>query len=393
MSDSFSSQAPGHLLLLNWPVHVPGGVNEAVLGLALQLQARGIRPTIAIATWSNDPQPAKTRGVEVVSLQMREPVSPESGFRVFPGFLRTLLPDSKALLALLRSRNIQVVNAHFPNLDVILIMILKALGLYRGKLLLTFHGAEITEIRQSNGGLFRKLWRSVMVRADSVVACSDALCRDVLDFAPRARVETIHNGADIDLFDAVSHTPRPGRIRRLLHIGKYEHKKSQDVILRAFKQLLAVYPDCSLVLIGADGPLLLPTRQLIQKLQLEKQVKLHVNVPHHQLPAFMAGADLFILPSRTEPFGIVLLEAGAAGLPVIATHVGGIPELLEHERTGLLIAPDSVDELLLALRRLIENPLLAHQLADSWHQRVINTWSWGISCEKYLGLIKQLQQS
>jgi glycosyltransferase involved in cell wall biosynthesis len=382
------SNAPGHLLILTWPVHIPGGVNEAVLGLALQLQARGYRPTVGVTSWSKDPQPAETRGIEVVSLGLREPLSQEAGLRLLPGFLRTLLPDSRALLALLRDRNIQVVNSHFPSLNVAIIVMLKALGLYRGKLVLTFHGADIGEISRSTG-LVRRAWQALIRRADGVVACSDALRRDVLQFAPQARVTTIHNGADIGLFNGIVRTP-PAAIRRILHIGKFEHKKSQDVILRAFKRLLETHPDCSLVLIGGFGPSLEETRVLIAELGLQKQVEMHVNVPHDQLPEFMSRADLFILPSRSEPFGIVLLEAGAAGLPVIATRVGGIPELLEHERTGLLIAPDSMEELERAMRRLIENPELAGGLGRRWHEHVVATWNWDVTCQKYLKMVEQI---
>jgi glycosyltransferase involved in cell wall biosynthesis len=382
------SNAPGHLLILTWPVHIPGGVNEAVLGLALQLQARGYRPTVGVTSWSKDPQPAETRGIEVVSLGLREPLSQEAGLRLFPGFLRTLLPDSRALLAFLRDRNIQVVNSHFPSLNVAIVAMFKALGLYRGKLVLTFHGADIGEISRSTG-LVRRAWQALIRRADGVVACSDALRQDVLQFAPQARVTTIHNGADIGLFNGTVRTP-PVAIRRILHVGKFEHKKSQDVILRAFKRLLETHPDCSLVLIGGFGPLLEQTRGLIAELGLQQQVELHVNVPHTQLPEFMGRADLFILPSRSEPFGIVLLEAGAAGLPVVATRVGGIPELLEHERTGLLIAPDSVEELEGAMRRLIENPGLAHDLGRSWQEHVVATWNWDVTCQKYLKMVEQI---
>jgi glycosyltransferase involved in cell wall biosynthesis len=324
----------------------------------------------------------------VVSLRLREPLSQSTGLRLLTGFFLTLPSDIRALWALLRNRNVQVVNAHFPALNVITVAILKALGLYRGKLLLTFQGADIQDARQSTG-LRRRLWRTLITRADGVVACSEALRRDVLEFAPRAHVTTIHNGADVGLFAGVTR-PRRSTIRRLLHIGKFEHKKSQDIILRAFAQLLTVYPDCSLTLIGADGPLLLQTRELIERLGLEQRAELHVNVPHDQLPSFMEQADLFLLPSRIEPFGIVLLEAGAAGLPVIATRVGGIPELIEHERSGLLIAADNVDELVQAIRRLIENPSLAEELGRNWHTRVMSTWSWDVNCEKYLHLVEQL---
>lgn len=384
MPDS-SSKPPGHLLTLNWPVHVPGGVNEAVLGLARQLQAHGVRPTVAVATWSKEPQPPETRGVEVVSLRLREPLSPSAGLKLLPGFLVTLVSSSRALRSLLRERNIQVVNAHFPTLDVALISWLKRFRLYRGKLVLTFHGADITEISRTTG-LVRRTWQRLLSRADGVVACSEALRREVLQFAPQARVTAIHNGADVALFSGISR-PEGQPIRRILHIGKFEYKKSQDVILHAFKRLLAKYPDCSLVLIGADGPMLRQTRALIVELGLEKCVEVHVNVPHDQLPRLMEHADLFVLPSRAEPFGIVLLEAGAAGLPVVASWVGGIPELIEHERTGLLIQPGSVEALECAMRRLIEHPELARELGGQWRERVLSTWSWKVTCEKYLEMV------
>jgi glycosyltransferase involved in cell wall biosynthesis len=387
MSDR-PDKAPGHLLTINWPVHIPGGVNEAVLGLARQLQVRGIHPTIAVATWTRQPQPAETRGVEVVSLRLREPLSQSAGLRFLPGFLATLLSDSRALLALLRERNIQVVNAHFPSLDIALIALLKTLRLYRGKLLLTFHGADITEISRSSG-LVRKVWTALITRADGVVACSNALRREVLRFSPQARVTAIPNGADIALFRRMARTDA-APVRRILHIGKFEYKKSQDVILHAFKRLLAKYPDCSLVLIGADGPMLRQTRALIKELDLEKRVELHVNVPHEQLPQYMESADLFILPSRAEPFGIVLLEAGAAGLPVVASGVGGIPELIEPERTGLLVPPGNVEALELAIRRLIEHPELARELGRRWQEQVVATWNWDVTCEKYLRMIGEV---
>lgn len=387
MADEPVLKPVGHLLTLNWPVNVPGGVNEAVLGLARQLQARGIEPTIAIATWSNEPQPARTRGVPVVSVRLREPLSQAVAWKLLPGFFVTLVSDSRALLRLIRERNIQVVNAHFPTLDVALIRWLKVLRLYRGKLLLTFHGADITEISRTSG-LVRRVWQRLITRADGVVACSEALRREVLQFAPEARVTAIHNGADIELFHGIQRPPeRP--IRRLLHIGKFEYKKSQDVILHAFKRLAGKYPDASLVLIGADGPMLKQTRVLIEELGLQKQVEVQVNVPHEQLPPYMERADLFLLPSRAEPFGIVLLEAGAAGLPVVASRVGGIPELIDDEATGLLVRPGSVEALERGIERVMEDPEWARELGRRWQERVLATWSWDVTCEKYLQMISK----
>lgn len=370
-------------------MHAPGGVNGAVLGLALQLQARGIHPTIAIATWANEPQPARTRGVDVISMRLREPFSQTAGWRLLPGFLMSLPSDARALLALLRARNIQVVNAHFPTLDVTVVAMLKALGLYRGKLVLTFHGADITEIGHSSG-LVRRVWQSLITGADGVVACSHALRREVLAFAPQARVTAIHNGAEMALFGGIRR-PLARPLRRILHVGRFERKKGHDVLLHAFRGLLATHPDCSLVLIGGDGPTLGQTRALIEELNLSGRVELHVHVPHEELPPYFERADLFVLPSRAEPFGIVLLEAGAASLPVIASDVGGIPELIEHERTGLLVPSENVEALESSFRRLIENPELAREFGRRWHEHVLSTWSWDTNCRKYLEAIGEAE--
>ena len=382
-----STSLPGYLLVLNWPVYVPGGVNEAVLGLAQNLKSRGYQSIVGISTWSKDPQPPRTRDIEVVSLRLREPFAQGSGFRLLPGFFSTFASDVGALLTLLRSRNIRVVNSYFPSLDVGVIFLLQWARAYKGKFVFTFQGADIGEISQSTG-LARWLWQFLITRADGVVACSDALRKDVVRFAPKARVTTIHNGVDLSLFDQFRQ-PRV-LLRRILHIGKFEHKKSQDVLLRAFKNLVGSIPDAFLILIGAEGPELSRTRALITELQLEKRVELHVNVPHERLPEFMAQADLFVLPSRAEPFGIVLLEAGAAGLPVVATRVGGIPELIENERTGLLIAPESVEELEASMKRLLTDVGLAERLGRSWHDQVVSTWSWEVTCRKYLDLVESV---
>src|ERR1700676_4588392 len=107
----------------------------------------------------------------------------------------------------------------------------------------------------------------------------------------------------------------------------------------------------------------------------------------------MAQADLFGLPSRSEPFGIVLLEAGAAGLPVIATRVGGIPELIEDGLTGVLVPPDDLVALEGAMRRLLTDITDANRLAQAWHKKVITTWSWERTCRQYLSALEKFDQT
>jgi glycosyltransferase involved in cell wall biosynthesis len=366
---------PGYLLVLTWPISRTGGVNEVVLALAGKLRDYGYRPIIAVATWDGTPaQPVEYRGIEVATLRLREPV--------FPGFFKTILADSVALLRLVRERNVAAVNFHFPSLDASVPALLKTLGNLRIPFVLSFHGADVPPI-QSSTGINKRLWHFVLTRASAVTTCSQALGGDLRAILPDLRIIVIHNGMDADLFPALSRGSHSGP-PSILNIGKFEHKKAQDVLLKAFLRLCEGGVEAKLVLVGGEGPQLAATRELIAALNLASKVEVHVNVPHEQIPAFMQDADLFVLPSRVEPFGIVLLEAGAARLPVIASRVGGIPELLEHERTGLLVPPDDEYALFAAIHKLLTDKEYAAQLAAAWHSQVLANWSWEQTARGYL---------
>ena len=372
----------GYLLTVNWPVSGIGGVSEVMFGLAQQLRAQGAyNPVIAVTSWDYSPQPSLVRDIEIVDLRLRLPFVPGKGLWSFAAFLATLTVDMRALAVFARDRRIEVINAHFPDLNAYVVLLMKTLGLFRGKLLLSFHGSDMAEVSHTRG-LHRAAWRNLITRADRVVACSEALARDIVRFAPRARVVAIHNGVDTQLFHRPSGS-RPNR-RRILNVGKFESKKAQDVLVHAFQHLLRSVPDASLVLVGADGPELASIRALVDRLGLQQQVEFHVTVPHERIPEFMERADVFVLPSRSEPFGIVLLEAGAAGLPVVATRVGGIPELIEHGKTGLLVPPDDPVKLERAIRLLLTDAAAADNLALAWQERALSNWSWELTCRKYL---------
>ena len=130
-----------------------------------------------------------------------------------------------------------------------------------------------------------------------MVACSRDLAGSISRFVPRANVIPIHNGVDLTLFNQERAVSRARRC--ILHVGKYEHKKSQDVVLRAFRLLLKSIPDASLVLVGADGPMLQQIRVMVPELGLERKVTIHVDVDHEDMPRIMDQADLLVLPSRS----------------------------------------------------------------------------------------------
>ena len=125
----------------------------------------------------------------------------------------------------------------------------------------------------------------------------------------------------------------------LMHISNFRALKRTDDVVRIFARVRESL-DARLVLVG-DGPEYGRTRELVEKLGLDDMVR-YVGVVDDVVP-LLAAADLLLLPSETESFGLVALEAMASGVPVVASDVGGLPEVVEHGVTGFLAPVGDVD--------------------------------------------------
>jgi len=169
---------------------------------------------------------------------------------------------------------------------------------------------------------------------------------------PESRYLLIPNGIALDRFAADRH-PVPGRV---VMVGRLAPQKRPDLLVRAFAPLLDELPHAELHLVG-DGPLHDEVRALIDHLHLGEAVQLLG--AREDVPEILATAACVVLPSAYEGAPYALLEAMAAGAPVIATRVGGMQEMLEDGRSGILVPPDDVGSLTTALRRMLADPLAA----------------------------------
>ena len=108
------------------------------------------------------------------------------------------------------------------------------------------------------------------------------------------------------------------------------------------------------------------------------------SVQHSQVPALLNGCEIFVLPSRQEPFGIVVLEAMAAGKPVVATRVGGVPEIVTDMKDGLLVEPESPGKLAHAVKLLLSEPDLMQRLGRNGRETVKKRFSWRRVVNRYV---------
>lgn len=165
-------------------------------------------------------------------------------------------------------------------------------------------------------------------------------------------------------------------------LSRIDPQKNQLLLVEAFAALIAENPGKPFRLL-LGGPVTSPGYHqeivgLIQKHRLESLVTLHPAVVaeselHRDL---LTALDAFVLPSRHEPFGIVVLEAWAAGLPVIASNIGGLQKLIDHGQDGLHFAPGDAVELTNALGLLAKDPDLRHKLALNGRKKMTDHYTW-----------------
>lgn len=144
--------------------------------------------------------------------------------------------------------------------------------------------------------------------------------------------------------------------RRILFVGSNWQRKGLDIAIRAVAELDGEFNDVALIVAGAQSQRVdRVIQELPQKLGIESKVQFLGPVNRVDLPSLFHACDLFTLPSREEAFGVAILEALASGLPVIATAVGGIPEILQNCRNSRLIEPGSSRALAEQIRNLLKN--------------------------------------
>jgi glycosyltransferase involved in cell wall biosynthesis len=186
--------------------------------------------------------------------------------------------------------------------------------------------------------------------ATKVVANSPA-ARRMLEregVAP-ASIAVIPNGVDLAAF---ARDKPASTVRRFITVANLRAEKNHETLLAAAAALQRVYSDVEFQIVG-DGP----RRQQLEQLAHDRGLSRVTFLGHREdVAALLAAADAFVLPSRSEAFPNGALEAMAAGLPVVASAVGGLLDLLEDGRTGLLVPPGDPEALAAALRSLIDAP-------------------------------------
>ena len=213
------------------------------------------------------------------------------------------------------------------------------------------------------------LQRGSYAAAHRIVANSSAAARRLrLEGVPASKIRIITNGIALDRFTAHN----PATHSRIVTVANLRHEKAHEVLIEAASALLPSHPGIEFLIVG-DGP---------RKAELEAMVRMRGLAAsfsflgqRDDVPALLGSAHVFVLPSRSEASPNSVIEAMASGLPVVAAATGGLVEIVEHERTGLLVPADDVQGFAAAINRLLRDRELATRMGRAARVSVAERYS------------------
>jgi glycogen(starch) synthase len=240
---------------------------------------------------------------------------------------------------------------------------------YPAPTLLTVH-TDFYGLRGEANTLFGQTIRS----ATWVNAVSKSTLFDTLQIVPDImnRSSVIYNGLDAP---NVSPEPLPFDKPKILYVGRLAHEKGIDLAVEAFATIQTNFPQTRLVIAG-DGPARAELESQVSRLNLQNKTEFTGWISPEKVPQLINQSTVVVMPSRyREPFGLVAIEAGQMERPVVATQVGGLPEVVLHEETGLLCEKENSAELAEAIAFLLSNPNRASQMGQMGRKRALEVFS------------------
>ena len=265
-----------------------------------------------------------------------------------PSFTFRFLLSLVALFRLVRTREPEAVNVHFFQEATLHFVLLKYI--FGFHLVVSCHGSDVSNMQ----AFHERVAPFILSNVDAVTCVSNALAQRLREQVPGSySIETIHNGIDFSFWHVSEDERKEAEQARFVSVGALKNVKGHDVLIKAFQQVVEKCPDARLQLIG-DGPERDHYESLVRGLGLCPRVELRGWLSPVEVREALARATVFVFPSRHEGFGIALVEAMTAGCPVIASRVGGIPEVVSGAE-ALLVPPESPDALAQAMERALND--------------------------------------
>ncbi|GIW29592.1 MAG: N-acetyl-alpha-D-glucosaminyl L-malate synthase BshA [Meiothermus sp.] len=295
----------------------------------------------------------------------------------------TTLTAANSIAELIERFKIDLVHAHYAIPHATSAILAREMGLDI-KVITTLHGTDVTLVGREPA--FAKTTQHAVRSSDAVTAVSRALAEEArTQLGVEREIEVIYNWVDPERFQPNRDPAYRARFAQpeeaiVLHVSNFRPVKRPLDALRVFAGILERMP-ARLLMIG-DGPLRQECMELADELEIAGRVQFLESTP--SIEKFMSVADLFLLPSEQESFGLVALEAMASGVPVVASRVGGLPELIEEGKTGFLRPMGDIPAMLEASLEILTSRTRRRAMGEAARARAIEHFRPEVVLPRYL---------
>jgi glycogen(starch) synthase len=367
---------PLSVALLSWeyPPVVVGGLSRHVYELSRHLAAEGHAVTVYTRGHHDAADEEMRDGVRVVRVQGYPPPLDD----LIPWTLTFNIALIHRAMDELEQRGTDVLHAH----DWLVAYASTVLAdLCSLPLVATIHATERGRHRGRLPGprqtFVHEVERWLVAEAERVIICSAFMREQVSDSlgADPDRLDVIPNEVDLSPFSQSDPQGRNDLRPTILFAGRLQYEKGVQVLLEAMPEIARRVPGVNLIVAG-NGTYRRELEELTADLGIEDLVRFEGFVEEDRLRSLYRSADVAIVPSLYEPFGLVVLEAMASGTPVVAANTGGLREILNHEETGLLFPPGDAGELARTATRVLKDSSLGGRLAREARSALAARGSW-----------------
>jgi glycosyltransferase involved in cell wall biosynthesis len=245
---------------------------------------------------------------------------------------------------------------------------------------------SVEPLRKTLAPIFHELFKRTVRSATILVAATMFAKKLYENYVDSERIVVIPFGVDSNSIKVKRGGVENGKIR-IMYAGSITMRKGLSYLLRAFAKVARSYRDVELHIYG-KGPQLPHLRSLALKLGISDKVVFHGFVPRRKLIEKYSEHDIYVHPSLSESFGVAVLEAMAAGLPVVASNIPNLNEIIVHGKTGFLFKPKDVEDLAEHISILIENDKLRRIIGLKAREHVLKHYDWKVIALKWLEVYK-----
>lgn len=283
-----------------------------------------------------------------------------------------------------RNKEVDVLHFHIGGSHMLL-PVLISLMLGKPSLLKISGWWELEKGFLRPSGFIPSMMRRIIFRCNGIIALSKEICDRLISLGyPAQRIVALSNGVDISRFRPAQ---REGQKPVIIFVGRLVTEKGVLNLLTAIDRLRKQFPDIKLNLvgIGSDEENL---KQMSFNLGLDDCVRFCGRI--EDVTDSLRNSDIYVQPSLNEGLPNSLLEAMATGLPVVVTRIGGMPDVVVNEVEGFVVSPGNVDELVLAIGKLLDDENLRRKMGAEGRARILREFSFEYVTDKYINYYKAL---